>query len=180
MFVLDCDSQGPLLDQAIELLEKATTGLEPELFDSSSARAMLARFDRVRRLGDFGVAAFARKVADAAVVSRTTGTPVGRAKATIELGNNLKAAPELGAALASGAVSAEQAREIASAEASVPGITDELIETANSEPFHVFKDKARRMKLEAEQHDGLAARQHSVRAGRHYSDELGMTHIHLA
>ena len=51
---------------------------------------MLARFDRVRRLGDFGVAAFARKVADAAVVSRTTGTPVGQAKATIELGQGLR------------------------------------------------------------------------------------------
>ena len=179
MFVLESEPQGPLLDQAIELLEKATTGLEPELFDSSSARAMLARFDRVRRLGDFGVAAFARKVGDAAVVSRATGVPMGQAKATIELGNNLKAAPELGAALQTGAVSAEQAREIASAEASVPGITSELVAHANSEPFHVLKDKARRLKLEAEQHNGLAARQRAARSGRHYSDELGMTHIHL-
>src|SRR5687768_17969855 len=93
---MSLDKEAALVDRAIELLEKATVELEPELFDSSSARAMLARFDRIRRLGDFGVAAFARKVDDAAVVSRATGTPVGHAKATIELGRNLKAAPELG------------------------------------------------------------------------------------
>src|SRR5687768_11958358 len=101
MFVLEGSptSDSSLIDRAIELLEKATAGLEPELFDSASARVMLARFDRVRRLGDYGVAAFARKVDDAAVVSRAAGVPVGQAKATIELGRNLKAAPELGAAL---------------------------------------------------------------------------------
>ena len=128
--VASLDTEAAFVDRAIELLEKATAGLEPELFDSASVRAMLARFDRVRRLGDFGVAAFARKVDDAAAVSRATGTPVGQAKATIELGRNLKAAPELGAALQSGAVSAEQAREIASAEASVPGVAEELVAVA--------------------------------------------------
>src|SRR5688500_2696930 len=158
MFDLDTslDTEAACVDRAIQLLEKATAGIEPELFDSSSARAMLERFDRVRRLGDYGVAAFARKVDDAAVVSRATGTSVGQAKATVALGKDLKAAPELGAALAAGVVSAEQAKEIASAEASVRGITEELVKTAASEPFHVFKDKARKMKLEAEQHNGLS------------------------
>ena len=179
MFVLESGPQGPLLDQAIELLEKANASLEPELLDSAGARVVLDRYARLRRLADFGVAAVARKVDDAAVVSRAAGVPVGQAKATIELGNNLKAAPELGAALQSGAVSAEQAMQIASAEASVPGITSELVEDANSEPFHVLKDKARRLKLEAEQHDGLAARQRAALSGRHYSDELGMKHVHL-
>src|SRR5687767_13247985 len=147
------------LDNAIELLEKANAELEPELVDSAGARVVLERYAKARRLVDYGVAAFARKVDDAVVVSRATGTPVGQAKATIELGRSLKAAPELGAALQSGAVSAEQAREIASAEASSPGVAEGLIAEANSEPFHVFKDKARKAKLEAEQHKGLTARQ---------------------
>ncbi|MDQ3964744.1 MAG: hypothetical protein M3277_12670, partial [Actinomycetota bacterium] len=168
------------LDQAIELLEKANAELEPELLDSASARRALERYSRVVRLGDFGVAALARKIDDVAVVARTTGTPVGHARATIELGRNLKTAPELGAALATGAVSAEQAREISFAEASVPGVVDDLLKVAKEEPFHVFKDKARKLKLEAEQHNGLAGKQHAQRSGRHYSDELGMTHIHLA
>ena len=180
MFALEMESQAPsLLDEAIELLEKANAELEPELLDSGGAREVLDRYARARRLVDYGVAAVARKVNDAAAVSRATGTPVGQAKATIELGNNLKAAPELGAALQAGAVSAEQAREIASAEASVPGITEDLVQVANSQPFHVFKDTARKLKLDAEQHNGLAARQHASRSARHYSDELGMTHVHL-
>lgn len=181
MFALD-DSPpgGSYLQQAIELLEKANADLEPELLDSSGARAVLEGYARARRLVDFGVAAVSRKVGDAAAVSRATGTPMGQAKATIELGGNLKAAPELGAALQSGAVSAEQAIHIASAEASAPGVTEDLVKVANSEPFHVFKDKARKLKLEAEQHKGLASKQRATRSGRHYADELGMTHIHLA
>jgi hypothetical protein len=180
MFALDDSPPGAsYLDRAIELLAKANAELEPELLDSSGARAALDRYSRARRLVDYGVAAVARKVDDAAVISRATGTPVGQAKATIELGNNLKAAPELGAALQTGAVSAEQAIHIASAEASVPGVTGDLIKVANSEPFHVFKDKARKVKLEAEQRSGLAARQRAARRARHYADELGMTHIHL-
>ena len=133
--------------KVLELLEKANAELEPELLDSSGARVVLDRYAKARRLVDYGVAAVARKVDDAAVVSRATGTPVGQAKATIELGNNLKAAPELGAALQTGAVSAEQAREIASAEASVPGITEDLVDVARSEPFHLFNDTARKLKL---------------------------------
>ena len=181
MFVLeDSSARRSYLKIAIEALEKANAELEPELLDSSSAREVLEIYARARRLVDYGVAAVSRKVDDDAAVSRAAGVPVGQAKATIELGRNLKAAPELGAALASGAVSAEQAREIASAEASVPGIAEELVAVANSEPFHVFKDKARKLKLEAEQHNGLAARQRAARSTRHYSDEMGMTHIHLA
>lgn len=179
MFDID-DHTFSHLDQAIELLEKANADLEPELLDSAGARALLERYARARKLSDFGVAAIARKVDDAQVVSRTTGTPVGQAKATIELGNNLKAAPELGDALQTGAVSAEQAREIACAEASVPGVVEHLVKLASEEPFHVFKDTARKLKLEAEQHNGLAAKQHASRSARHYSDELGMTHIHLS
>lgn len=180
MFGLEDPSPGgSYLQRAIELLEKANAELEPELLDSSGARAVLEGYARAGRLVDYGVAAVARKVGDAAVVSRATGTPMGHAKATIELGGNLKAAPELGAALASGAVSAEQAMQIASAEASVPGVTEDLVAVANSEPFHVLKDKARKVKLEAEQHNGLGAKQRASRSGRHYADELGMTHIHL-
>jgi hypothetical protein len=165
--------------QVREKLDQINAALEPELVEASWARTLLDEFVAIRRRADYAIAALALKVNDARTVSRATGTPVGQAKATIDLGHNLKAAPELGAALRSGAVSAEQAREIASAEASAPGVTEDLIEVANSEPFHVFKDKARKVKLEAEQHNGLAARQHAARSARHYSDELGMTHIHL-
>jgi HNH endonuclease len=51
---------------------------------------------------------------------------------------------------------------------------------AQREAFHVLKDKARNAKLEAARHQGLAARQRAARCARSHSDELGMTHIHIA
>jgi hypothetical protein len=51
---------------------------------------------------------------------------------------------------------------------------------AQEEAFHVLKDKARKVKLEAERRQGLARRQHAARCARSYSDELGMVHVHLA
>ena len=78
-----------------------------------------------------------------------------------------------------GDVSLDQAAEIAKAEESCPGAASELVKTAQERPFHVLKDEARRVKLEAEQHRGLAERQHAARSARWHNDELGMTNIHL-
>ena len=51
---------------------------------------------------------------------------------------------------------------------------------AKTESFHVLKDEARRTKLEAEQHRGLAERQRKARRASNHTDELGMVHIHMA
>ena len=50
---------------------------------------------------------------------------------------------------------------------------------AQSESFHVLRERARKTKLEAEHHRGLAERQHAARSARSYGDELGMVHIHM-
>jgi len=50
---------------------------------------------------------------------------------------------------------------------------------AQTESFHVLREKARKTKLEAEQHRGLAERQHAARKARSHSDELGMVHVHM-
>jgi hypothetical protein len=51
---------------------------------------------------------------------------------------------------------------------------------ADKESFSLLRHKARRVKLEADQHKGLAERQHHARCARSYSDDLGMVNIHLA
>ncbi len=50
---------------------------------------------------------------------------------------------------------------------------------ARDEAFHVLRDSARRVKLEVEQTNDLGARQKEARRARTYSDDLGMTNIHL-
>lgn len=160
-------------------IDKFSAGLETDLVEASRARTLLEEFVGIGRCVDFVVAALSRKIDDAGTVARTAGTSIGQAKATIEMGYNLKAAPELGEALKSGEVSLEQASEIARAEASAPGVVDELVKVAKEQPFIILKETARRIKLEAEQHRGLGERQRAARSGRHHTDDLGMVNVHL-
>lgn len=179
------DVSSPSASQLAELkelrrrIDKFNAGLEPDLVENSFVRSMMEEVVGIGRGADFAAATLARKINDAGAVARTAGTSMGQAKATIEMGYNLKAAPELGEALKSGEVSIEQASEIAKAEASVPGVVDELVRVAKEQPFIVLKETARRIKLEAEQHRGLGERQRAARSGRHHTDELGMVNVHL-
>jgi hypothetical protein len=169
-----------LIDQAIELLDKANADLQPELLPAPVARKLLVSYARAEKLAAFGVAALARKLDDASEVARTTGVSAGTAKAVVATGKTMSHSDALSAALQHGDISLEQAAEIASAEHSAPGIAAELVDVAENEAFHVLKHKARKAKLDAEQHRHLAARQHDARSARSYSDELGMVHIHVA
>jgi 5-methylcytosine-specific restriction endonuclease McrA len=169
-----------LIDQAVELLEKANADLQPELLPAPAARGLFASYARARRLVDFGIAGLSRKVDDASDLARVTGTSMGKARALVSTAKVLATSPELSGALQHGDISLDQAGEIAAAEESRPGAAAELVAVAQEEPFHVLRDKARKTKLEAEQHRDLARRQHTARSARSYSDELGMVNIHLA
>jgi len=162
------------------MLEKANANLEPELLPARAAQALLEAYARAERLAAFGVAALARTLADASEVARATGTSVGKAKETVATGEVLGLSPELGDALRHGEISLDQATEIAAAERSAPGSARELLTVARGEAFHVLRDKARKVKLEAEQHQNLAERQRAARFARSYRDELGLVNIHLA
>lgn len=169
-----------LVDEAIELLEKANADLEPELLPAPAARKLLEAYVRAQRLAGFGVATLARKLDDASELAHATGTSVGQAKDTVATGKALGHSGELNDALRHGDISLDQAKEIATAELAAPGSAGGLLEAARDEAFHVLKAKVRRVKLEAEQHENLAERQRVSRAARSYCDELGMVHIHLA
>ncbi|CAN5725757.1 hypothetical protein BH20ACT23_BH20ACT23_28560 [soil metagenome] len=167
------------VDEAVELLEKANADLQPELLSVPEARDRLEAYARARRLVDFGITALAGKLESAAQVARVTGTSLGKAKETVATGKVLGDSRDLSEALRQGEVSLEQASEIAKAEESSPGTAAGLLAVASEEPFHALRDKARKAKLEAEQHGDLAARQHEARAARSHGDELGMVHVHL-
>ncbi len=179
-FVIIKSMQVAYLDEAIELLEKANADLEPELLSAPEARERLKAYARAEKLAAFGVAALSRKLDDASELARVTGTSMGKAKATVATGRVLGSAPELSAALQKGDISLDQAAEIAGAEQSSPGAARELVGAAQDDAFHALRDKARRIKLEAEQHRDLAGRQRAARGARSHCDELGMVHVHLA
>ncbi len=174
------DMGDALIDQAIELLEKANADLEPELLPAPAARTLLASYARARRLVDFGIAGLSRKLDDASALARVTGTSMANARATVATGKALATSQPLSQALEQGDISLDQAAEIAPAEASSPGAATELVDVAKKEAFHVLKEKALKTRLEAEQHKDLFARQHAARYGRSHVDELGLVHIDLA
>ena len=165
--------------RANELLEKANANLEPELLAAADAQELLEAYARTQRLAAFGVAALARKLDDPSGIARSTGSSMGKAKDTIATGKVLSGSAPLEDALKHGEVSLDQAAEIARAEESAPGSAEDLLKVAQEESFHVLRDKARKTKLEAEQHKGLAERQHAARSARSHADELGMVHIHM-
>ena len=167
------------IEQAIELLEKANADLEPELLAAPAARKLLAAYARAERLAAFGVATLTRKVSDCEQVAAVTGTSMGKAKAVVATGKVLRKSDALSTALQSGTISLDQATEIASAEQSSPGAAAGLVRVARKESFYVLKEKARKVKLEAERHRNLAARQHAARSARSYNDPLGMVNIYL-
>ena len=163
---------------AIEDLEKENANLQPELLTVERARELMTAYARAEKLVAFGLAALSRKLQEAEV-ARLTGSSIGKAKAVVATGRAMAASEELSGALQHGDISLDQAVEIAAAEESSPGAARELVGVAQAQPFHVLKEKARKTKLEAEQHRGLASRQHSARRARSHGDELGMVHIHL-
>jgi hypothetical protein len=171
--------ESEFLSEAIELIEKANAGLEPELLASEHARELLGLYAKAERLISFGKASLARKVDNAVELARITGTSIKRAEETVATGKALHSSDDLSQAFQHGDLSLDQATEIARAEESSPGAARDLLRVAQEEPFRALRERARKTVLEAEQHRGLATRQREARSARSYSDGLGMTHIHL-
>ena len=127
---------------AIEALEKANADLEPELLSVSDAKALLKSYARAKKLVDYGIAALSRKIDDRAEVARATGVCLGQATRVVATGKVLGESAELNEALRQGAVSLEQAAEIATAEAAAPGAARDLLPVAQEESFHVLRHQA--------------------------------------
>ncbi|MGI8791341.1 MAG: hypothetical protein ACR2I4_10745, partial [Actinomycetota bacterium] len=97
----------------------------------------------------------AAKLGDAAVVARTTGVSLGKAKAAVDTGNSLKSADEVREAFRSGELLGPSLRDRHGGER-LARLIDRAIEGG---PRGVLPGA----QGEAEQHRGLAQRQHHAR-----------------
>ncbi len=167
------------MDEAIKQIEKSNIDLEPELLDAPAVRELLSRYAKAEKLVSYGKTMLAAKLDDTAAVARATGVSLGKAKAAVNTGNSLKSADEVRDAFKSGEISLDQATEIARAEQSCPGSSPKLLKVAQEESFQALRERSRKVVLEAEQHRGLAERQHEARRAHSYQDELGMININL-
>jgi hypothetical protein len=168
------------IGEAVSWLEKANADLQPELLKADETYQLLADYARAEKLAAYGKTMLARKLDDAAEVARVSGFSMGKAKTTVEASKALEDADQVRDAFKGGAISLDQAAEIAKAEASAPGSASELLAVAHRESFQVLREKTRKVILEAEQHKDLGQRQHAARSARSYQDDLGMVNIHLS
>ncbi|MDQ3218360.1 MAG: hypothetical protein M3Q18_11040, partial [Actinomycetota bacterium] len=74
------------MDEAIKQIEKSNIDLEPEVLDADTVRELLSRYARAKKLVSYGETMLAAKLGDAAVVARTTGVSLGKAKAAVDTG----------------------------------------------------------------------------------------------
>lgn len=162
-----------LIDQAIECLEKVNAGLSPNLYAPREAQSLHRRYAHVAKLGTFGELVLADRVGDPAELARVSGTSMGTARRALDTSRQMAKTPPLAEALRRAEVSFDQAHEIAKTEAIAPGSTGPLLDIARNSKFHVLKDEARRIRLEAQAGPGLAELQHESRYLHHRVTDRG-------
>ena len=157
----DCAS----VAERLAVVEKACAG--------ARARAALRAADCGAHRG--------RGHADAADwLARVSGSSRGEAKAALETAVVVDAVAEVGPALAAGALSLGQAREIALTEARVPGSAAALVELAGRSSLGSLRDEGRRLRLAAADPEELHRRQVAARSFRHWRDAEGMVCLRAA
>jgi hypothetical protein len=107
-------------------------------------------------------------------VARTTGVTPGQARESLATVAALAECPATRDAVAAGAVSMAQAREIAAAEAAVPGAELELLDVAASTGMAGLRAASRRVVLGSIDRDVLHQRQVAARSVVHWVDGEGM------
>jgi hypothetical protein len=150
--------------EALTWLEKANADLQPELLSADAARDLLDSYARAEKLAAYGKTVLARKIADPTEVARATGTSMAKATTTVATAHALESSDEVRDAFKTGAISWDQAAEIATADNSRPGAAAELLDIAAKESFQVLRERARKIVLESVQHRDLGSRQHAARA----------------
>jgi hypothetical protein len=172
--------------QAEELLKKAVAALDPEVLESTAAKALVERFAAIERVAGAGKALAARRVASSGAwrregdrspahwMARTTKTPVGAAAGVLETAARLKELPRAEEALRSGRLNEIQAKEVASAAAADPAAEDDLLQAAETETVSGLKERCARVRAAALPDE--VARYENVRKRRrvrHWSDPDG-------
>jgi hypothetical protein len=107
-------------------------------------------------------------------VARTAGSTPAQARESLSTATALHECPATSAAVARGAVSLAQAREIVKAEAAVPGSEAPLLQVAATRGMAGLRAEARRIVLGAIDREELHRRQHAARSVRHWVDHEGM------
>jgi hypothetical protein len=178
--------------QAAEAFRAALAGFDPAVISGQDCVAVVAELATVEKACAAARAAAAFKVAacgtqralghrdPAGWLAQVCGSTKGRAEQELTTAGAAERCPVTAAALASGELSLEQAREITTTEAECPGSEAELVALARRSSLALLRDEGRRRRLAAADVEVLHRRQHQARRLRHWRDGLGMIRLEAA
>lgn len=106
-------------------------------------------------------------------LARQTGRSTGAASTDLKTAEMLAAMPEVAAPLASGALSVEQAAEVAAGAAAAPEKLQELLEVAGRESYKRLRERSRAIRLGARSEKELEGERYRRRAARLGTDDMG-------
>ena len=174
------------VNRALAALKEAVADLDPDVLETTSARALVDKFAEAERVAAAGKALAARRVAESGAwrsngartpahwMATQTGTSVGAAVGVLETAARLKDLPATDAAVRSGRLSEAQAKEVAAAAAASPASEPELLEVAATEGMATLKERCARVRAAAvtDESERYAAI-HRKRRLRHWTDADG-------
>ncbi len=167
----DCDPTSLSGSEALELVQ-TLAGVE-KVCGALRARAA-ARVEESGAYRSMGHRSGAQWLA------KIVGTSPRQAASSIETAKAIEGLAATREAFVAGRISEAQALEIAKAAKTDPSAENGLIETAEQADWRSLKDRARRVRLDAEvDREALHQRQHRARQFTHWVDEEGMVSGHF-
>ena len=172
----DAGLRGRLCDVVDDLADVLDT-FRPELVQGEVAAEMTRLFIRAERLAAYGKALAAARSADIGIwreagarsagewLGREGGTSTGQAAMAIATARRVQDQPEVEAALRSGALSAAQGMEIASAVEEAPTSASRLLDLAGRGSTAQLREECQRIRAEA--CPDPVARDRRIHAGRY-------------
>lgn len=181
-----------LVDQAVELLRRATRELEPDSLEPDDMVRLIEAFAAAEKLAASGrtiAAPYAERsslwrkaghTSAAGWLADLAGIPFGRARATIETGTRLVQAPDdVDQAVRDGELSIEQTDEVTRATEADPDAAGDLLDAARNQPLTKLRDQSRRVRAATEDDQlGVYERQRRARRGSHSKTADGMIALH--
>ena len=173
------------LVEAVDIVHAALVSFQPETYSGEECATLVEKLAALENVSAFARVSAAARAGECGAhrergfadvsdwMARATGSTAGSAKAALETAAALESQPEVKAALETGELSFDQARELVKTEAAVPGSTAGLLDVAKTESFRTLKEIARDRRVRAIEPEELHRRQHAAMHHRTWINALG-------
>lgn len=174
-----------VVDQALDLVQRAVEGLDPDTLDPAVAMSLTEKFCRMERICAAGKALTANRVAGSGAwietserspahwVATESKCTVGHAVRVLETAEHIKQLDSASCAYRKGELSETQAHDLCAAAEVDPETQAELLELAELQSVYEFKRSCARVRAAAMSAEQRHTEIHDKRYLRHWTDVYG-------